>query len=116
MIPEPKPGGPFHRSLIARLRSWFFTGLVIFGPVAVTAYIAWWVVDTIDNWVKPLAPASLWPDTYLPFHVPGIGVVAVAVGLTLLGFFAANFAGRTLLRVGEAMVERTPVVRSVYKA
>ena len=116
MIPEPKPGGPFHRSLVARLRSWFFTGLVIFGPVAVTAYIAWWFVDTIDNWVKPLAPASLWPDTYLPFHVPGFGVVIVVVGLTLLGFLAANFAGRTLVRVGEAMLDRTPVVRSVYKS
>jgi hypothetical protein len=63
MTIEPKLGGPFHRSLAARLRSWFFTGLVIFGPVAATAYIAWWVVDTIDNWVRPLAPASLWPDS-----------------------------------------------------
>jgi uncharacterized membrane protein len=110
-----KPAGAFRRSLIARLRSWFFTGLVIFGPVAVTVYIAWWVVDTIDNWVKPLAPTSLWPDTYLPFHVPGIGVVTVVVGLTLLGFLAANFAGRTLVRIGEAMVDRTPLVRGVYK-
>ena len=47
---------PFHRSLAARLRSWFFTGLVVFGPVAVTAYIAWWVIDTVDNWVKPWLP------------------------------------------------------------
>jgi uncharacterized membrane protein len=115
MTSEAKSGGAFHRSLVARLRSWFFTGLVIFGPVAVTAYIAWWVVDTIDNWVKPLAPASLWPDTYLPFHVPGIGVLTVMVGLTLLGFLAANIAGRTLVRIGEAMVDRTPLIRGVYK-
>ena len=115
MTSEHKPNGAFHRSLGARLRSWFFTGLVIFGPVAVTAYIAWWFVDTVDNWVKPLAPASLWPDSYLPFHVPGFGVVIVVVGLTLLGFFAANLAGRTLVRVGEAVVDRTPVVRGVYK-
>ena len=116
MTSEPKPGGPFHRSLAARLRSWFFTGLVVFGPVAVTAYIAWWFVDTIDNWVKPLAPASLWPDSYLPFHVPGFGVVIVLIGLTLLGFLAANIAGRTLVNVGEAIVDRTPVVRGVYKS
>ena len=115
MTTEPKPGGLLHRSLVARLRSWFFTGLVIFGPVVGTAYIAWWVVDTIDNWVKPLAPANLWPDTYLPIHVPGFGVVAVVIGLTLLGFLAANIAGRTLLGIGEAIVDRTPVVRSLYK-
>ncbi|HYA71971.1 MAG TPA: DUF502 domain-containing protein, partial [Roseiarcus sp.] len=116
MTSEPKPGGEFHRSLGARLRSWFFTGLVVFGPVAVTAYIAWWFVDTVDNWVKPLAPASLWPDSYLPFHVPGFGVVIVVIGLTLLGFLAANIAGRTLVNVGEAMVDRTPVVRGIYKS
>jgi uncharacterized membrane protein len=48
--------------------------------------------------------------------VPGFGVVAVVVGLTLLGFFAANIAGRTLLRIGEGLVERTPVVRGLYKS
>jgi uncharacterized membrane protein len=116
MTSEPKSGAPFHRSLAARLRAWFFTGLVVFGPVAVTAYIAWWFVDTVDNWVKPLAPANLWPDSYLPFHVPGFGVVIVVIGLTLLGFLAANIAGRTLVNVGEAMVDRTPLVRGVYKS
>jgi uncharacterized membrane protein len=116
MTSAPQLGRSLHRSLGARLRSWFFTGLVIFGPVAVTAYIAWWFIDTIDNWVKPLAPASIWPDSYLPFHVPGFGVVIVVIGLTLLGFLAANIAGRTLVRIGEAMVDRTPVVRGIYKS
>jgi uncharacterized membrane protein len=113
---ETKLAAPLPRSLLARLRSWFFTGLVIFGPVAVTVYIALWFIDTIDNWVRPLAPASLWPDTYLPFHVPGFGVVIVMIGLTLLGFLAANIAGRTLVSLGEAMLDRTPVVRGIYKS
>lgn len=121
MTPAPnngllKPSTVLHRSLAARLRSWFFTGLVVFGPVAITVYIAWWFIDTVDNWVKPLAPASLWPDSYLPFHVPGFGVVIAFIGLTLLGFLAANIAGRTLVRVGEAMLDRTPLVRGLYKS
>jgi uncharacterized membrane protein len=107
---------PLPRSLSARLRSWFFTGLVIFGPVAVTVYIAWWFIDTVDKWVKPLAPASLWPDTYLPIHVPGFGVIIAVIGLTLMGFLAANIAGRTLVNIGEAMLDRTPVVRGIYKS
>ncbi len=111
---EPPPA-PFHRSLAARLRSWFFTGLVVFGPVAVTAYIAWWAIDTVDNWVKPWFPQSLSPDRYLPFHVPGFGVVIAVIGLTLLGFLAANIIGRSLVRLGEAMLDRTPLVRGVYK-
>jgi uncharacterized membrane protein len=104
------------RSFGARVRTWFFTGLVIFGPVAVTAYIAWWAIDTVDNWVKPLIPARYWPDSYLPFHVPGFGVVIAFIGLTLLGFLTANFAGRTLIRIGERLLQRMPLVRGVYKS
>ena len=62
MSPEPHPP-PLHRSLAARLRSWFFTGLVVFAPAAMTAYIVWWVVNTVDNWVKPLLPGRVLPDS-----------------------------------------------------
>ena len=64
-----------HRPLLQRLRSWFFTGLVVFGPLGLTVYFAWWLVSLIDNWVRPLAPSVLWPDNYLPMHVPGFGVI-----------------------------------------
>jgi uncharacterized membrane protein len=110
-----QPPTPFHRSPGQRLRSWFFTGLVLFGPVAVTAYIAWWVVNTVDNWVAPWVPRDLTPDAYLPFHLPGFGVVIALVGLTLLGFLAANIIGRTLVSFGEGVLDRTPLVRGVYK-
>jgi uncharacterized membrane protein len=106
---------PFHPSLAARLRSWFFTGLVVFGPVAVTAYLAWWAINTVDNWVTPWVPYSMSPDGYLPFHVPGFGVVIALFGLTLLGFLTHNIIGRSLVRFGEAMLNRTPLVRGVYK-
>ena len=116
MTNVPRPAQSFNRSLGMRLRSWFFTGLVIFGPVALTLYVAWWAVNTVDGWVKPFAPAEIWPDTYFPVHVPGFGVIIAFVGLTLLGFLAANFAGRTLVAFGEGMLDRTPIVRSLYKS
>jgi uncharacterized membrane protein len=114
-MPVEHPPATFHRPLTGRLRSWFFTGLVVFGPVAVTAYIAWWVIDTVDNWVQPWFPRTLSPDAYLPFHVPGFGVVIAIIGLTLLGFLTANIIGRSLVRFSEAMLDRTPLVRGVYK-
>jgi uncharacterized membrane protein len=114
-MPVEQPPATFHRPLTGRLRSWFFTGLVVFGPVAVTAYIAWWVIDTVDNWVQPWFPRTLSPDAYLPFHVPGFGVIIAIVGLTLLGFLTANIIGRSLVRFSEAMLDRTPLVRGVYK-
>ncbi len=80
-----------------------------------TAYIAWFVIDTIDGWVRPWVPQSLSPDAYLPFHVPGMGVLIGAAGLTLLGFLTANIIGRTMVGYSESRLDRTPVVRGVYK-
>ena len=116
MTLEPPRLPPPQRTLMQRLRSWFFTGLVVFGPLGLTVYFAWWLVSLIDNWVRPLAPSVLWPDTYLPIHVPGFGVIIAMFGITILGFLAANIAGRTLVSAGEAMLDRTPVLRSVYKS
>jgi uncharacterized membrane protein len=102
--------------LRTRVRNWFLTGLIIAGPLAITAWLVWWFVDTVDHWVKPLIPPQLWPDTYLPVQVPGTGVVLAFVGITLLGFLAANLAGRTLIRLGEMVLDRMPIVRGIYKS
>lgn len=111
----PMPGAARHLSARARLRNYFLTGLVIAGPLALTAYITWWVVNLIDGWVKPLVPAAYWPETYVQFPVPGFGLVIAFVGLTLLGFLTANLVGRTFLEFGETILERMPVVRGLYR-
>jgi uncharacterized membrane protein len=108
--PPPKPP-----SIGTRIRGWFLTGVVIAGPLAVTAWLVWWFIDTVDHWVKPLVPPDLWPDTYLPVRVPGTGVLLAFCGLTLLGFLAANLAGRTLIKLGETILDRMPIVRGIYK-
>ena len=109
MEPAHKPG------FGAGIRTWFLTGVVIAGPLAVTAWLVWWFIDTVDRWVRPLVPANLWPDNFLPVRVPGTGVVLAFLGLTLLGFLAANLAGRTLLMIGERILDRIPAVRGIYK-
>jgi uncharacterized membrane protein len=108
---HPKPVGPG-----ARLRNYFLTGIIVFAPLAVTAYLVWWFVDTVDSWVRPLIPASFWPDTYFPFHVPGFGLVIAIVGLTMLGFLTANLVGRSLLNLTEWTLDRMPIVRGLYKS
>jgi uncharacterized membrane protein len=110
------PGGPRVRtSARARLRNYFLTGLILAGPIAITIYISWWLITLVDNWVKPLVPGRYLPDTYLPFTVPGLGLVIAFMGLTLLGFLAANLVGRSLIEVGEVLLARMPVVSSIYK-
>ena len=95
----------------ARLRTYFLTGLIVAGPLAITLYITWWFINLVDGWVKPLVPARYSPDTYLPFHLPGFGLVIAFVGLTLLGFLTANLVGKSLLNLGEMLLARMPVVR-----
>jgi uncharacterized membrane protein len=98
-----------------RLRRYFLTGLVIAGPLAITASVTWWFINLIDGMVKRFIPDSYLPETYLPYPLPGFGLVIGLVGLTLLGFLTANLVGRTLIDAGEAILNRMPVVRSLYK-
>ncbi len=98
----------------ARLRNYFFAGVLITAPVSLTIWIAWNLIDFIDSRVTPLIPPNWNPETYLPFSIPGLGVVAMMVVLTLAGFLAAGLFGRALMRMGEGVLARVPVVRSVY--
>ncbi|MGE8942784.1 DUF502 domain-containing protein [Leptospira interrogans] len=100
----------------ARLRNYFLTGLVIVGPVTITLYIAWWFINVVDAWVKPFVPRAYNPETYLPFPMPGIGLMFGIIGLTLIGALAANLLGRTIISSGEMFLERMPIVRNLYQA
>ncbi|MFZ5608789.1 MAG: DUF502 domain-containing protein [Pseudomonadota bacterium] len=102
------------RSLGSRLRTYFITGIVVAAPIAITIYLTWLFIVAVDDWVTPLIPAKYSPEAYLPFSVPGLGVLIVVVFLTLLGMVTANFFGRQLLHIGERLVSRMPVVRTIY--
>jgi uncharacterized membrane protein len=115
-MPPAGPIAPRGPSLGARIRTWFLTGVVAAGPVAVTGYLVWWFVNSVDNAVRTVVPSRFWPDAYLPFPLPGFGVIFAFFGLTLLGFLAANLAGRTFLSVGETILNRTPIIRSIYRS
>jgi len=98
-----------------RLRNYFLTGLVVVGPVGITLYIAYNFITMVDAWVKPYVPSIYNPDSYLPFPLPGVGLVFAVVLLTVIGALAANLLGRSLISVGELMLGRTPIVRNVYR-
>ena len=106
---------PPHQGIASRIRKYFFTGLVIGGPLAITLWLTWSFVTWVDGLVRPFIPVAFWPETYLPVKVPGFGLIIAFVALTLLGFFAANLVGRTLVEAGETLLERMPIVRPVYR-
>src|SRR5690349_15095759 len=110
-LPDAHPPG-----LMARFRNYFLTGLIVAGPVAITLYLTWWFVTWVDGIVRPFVPVAYRPETYLPFGLPGSGLIVAVVALTLLGFLAANLIGRTLVDLGERLLGRMPVVRAIYRS
>lgn len=105
---------PAKRSFSARMRTYFLTGIVVAAPISITIYLTWLFVVTVDRRITPLIPAKYNPETYLPFGIPGLGLIVVLIFLTLLGMITANFFGRSLLNLGERLVNNLPVVRTVY--
>lgn len=101
---------------MTRLRNYFLTGLIVAAPLAITVYIAWSFIGWIDSWVKPYIPAAWSPDTYLPFAVPGFGLLVAIFTITMIGFLAANIVGRSIVGFGEHLLGRMPLVRGIYKA
>lgn len=107
--PPPRTSG------FTRLRNYFLTGVIVVAPVAITAYLSWTAIAWVDSWVKPYIPERYNPDHYLPFAVPGFGVLVALLVITLVGFVTTNFVGRAILNFGERLLSRMPLVRNLYR-
>ena len=114
-LPPTEPRPVLHKRIGARLRNYFLTGLVLVGPVFVTFYLTWAFITWVDGWVKPLIPPAFRPETYLPYNIPGTGLVIAFVTLALLGFLTANLVGGKLVAFGEVILNRMPVIRPIYR-
>lgn len=108
--------------VLAKLRAYFLAGVLVTTPVAVTLAVAWWFIGFVDSHIVPLIPDHWNPNTYfreyfgVKIGVPGVGVVVLVIAITLIGALTAGFLGRFLVRTGENIVARMPIVRSIYGA
>jgi uncharacterized membrane protein len=117
-----EPSQPPRRGFLAGLRASFLTGLVVVLPIGLTIYVVWSVIGWIDGWILPLIPGSYQPDALIrrwfgpdyEFPVRGIGVLVFLFVTIIIGWMAKGFIGRSVIRRGEKLVDRMPVVRSVY--
>jgi uncharacterized membrane protein len=106
---------PSQTSVAGRIRNYFLTGLVVAGPLAITVWLIWSIITWVDGFVTPIIPPAYRPESYLPWPIPGTGLIIAIVALTLLGFLTANLVGRTLVGWGEELLGRMPIVRPIYK-
>lgn len=118
------PITPHRRGFLATLRASFLTGLVVVLPIGLTIYFVWAVIGWIDGWILPLIPAYYQPDMLIgrwfgpeyEFPVRGVGVLVFLIVTIIVGWLAKGLIGRTVIRRGEDVVDRMPVIRSIYGA
>ena len=98
----------------AKIRAYFFTGILVTAPVAITLYMAYKFIIWIDRLVNQILPPQYKFDAILPFTIPGLGLVILVLALILVGMFAAGFLGKFFLRLGEWIVYKVPLISSIY--
>ncbi|WP_370050319.1 DUF502 domain-containing protein [Salipiger sp.] len=108
---DDKPRRP---GLLASLRASFLTGLVVIAPISLTIWLIWTMFGWVDGFVLPLIPDQFNPEAYIGINLRGLGVIFFLVFTILVGWVAKGLIGRSLIRFAETLVERTPVVRTIY--
>jgi uncharacterized membrane protein len=105
---------PNHPGFLARLRTYFISGLLFSLPLLLSFYVMVWIVQTVDGWIQHLLPSKYLMHMSFPFSVPGIGLVAVILGFVLIGMVTRGFLGKIILRHSERLFSKMPIVRTVY--
>ena len=117
-----EPEHPKQGSRLTGLRNSFLTGLVVIAPIGVTIWLIWTVIGWVDGFVLPFVPSAYQPENILntlfgiqrEVNIRGVGVVVFLIFTVLVGWIAKGLIGRSLIAWGEQLVDRMPVVRSIY--
>jgi len=98
-----------------QLRRYFVAGLIVWIPLGITIFIGRFIVLQMDKTLR-FVPEKYLPETWLGFAIPGLGVILTLLLVLITGLLVANFVGRSMIGFWESMLERIPVVRSIYSA
>nr|WP_319948064.1 DUF502 domain-containing protein [uncultured Shimia sp.] len=99
---------------LSGLRASFLTGIVVIAPVSMTIWLIWTLIGWVDGVVLPLVPATIQPEKYIGINLRGVGVIIFLIFTILVGWVAKGLIGRSMINFAESLVDRMPVVRSIY--
>ena len=97
------------------IKRYFITGLLIWVPLAITAWVLSLIASAADQSLR-LLPESVRPHDLLGFDIPGAGIVLTLLIILTTGLLAANFIGQRLVGWWEKLLARIPVVNSIYNS
>ena len=99
---------------LSGLRASFLTGLVVILPVALTIWLVWTLMGWVDSFVLPLIPSNFRPEKYIGINLRGVGVIIFLIFTVIVGWVAKGLIGKSLISFAESLVDRMPVVRTIY--
>ena len=108
--------GAAKAGLAGRIRRYLLTGIVVTAPVTITIYLTYVFLTFVDDKVSGIIPKEWYEGIYGSTAVPGLGLVIALTGFIFIGWFATNFLGRLIIRIYEYILDRMPVIRTVYGA
>ena len=97
------------------IKRYFITGLLIWVPLAITAWVVSLIAEAADQSLR-LLPNSVHPHQLLGFDIPGAGILLTLLIILTTGLLAANFIGQRLVGWWEDLLARIPVVNSIYNS
>ena len=99
-------------SILAKLRNYFITGIVVLVPIGITLYLTKFFISISSN----LIPYDLNPNNYLPFAIPGLEIVLSIIFITFVGGLSLSFIGKKILQFVNDLFKRIPILRTIYSA
>ena len=99
-------------SIIAKLRNYFITGIVVLVPIGITLYLTKFFITVSSK----LIPSEINPNNYLPILIPGLEIILAIIFITLIGYLSLSFIGKKILQLFNDLLKRIPILRTIYSA
>ena len=99
-------------SIVAKLRNYFITGIVVLVPIGITLYLTKFFISVSSK----LIPAEINPNSYLPVLIPGLEIVLAVIFITLIGYLSLSFIGKKILQLFNDLLKKIPILRTIYAA
>ena len=99
-------------SIVAKLRNYFITGMVVLVPIGITFYLIKFFISVSPK----LIPRNINPNNYLPFSIPGLEIFLSVIFITIIGGLSLSFIGKKILQLFNDLLKKIPILRTIYSA
>ena len=100
------------KSIVAKLRNYFITGVVVLIPIGITLYLTLFFVKVSSK----IIPKEINPNHYLPFSIPGLEIVLSVIFIIIIGWLSLSFIGKKIFLIVNDLFKRIPILRTIYSA